>query len=246
VRCNFIILLTLLLWPFFVMATGDSHKFNVNIDTSDVNSLQRGARIFVNYCMGCHSATYMRYNRLGKDLGISASVLKQNFMFGTDKPGNTMEVSIKKDDAIKFFGVAPPDLSVNARSRGPEWLYSYFMTFYSDPSRPFGVNNLTFKDTAMPHVLWNLQGIQKPVYETITQKDGTDIDVIVRLEDDVTGELSPKEYERTVNDLVNFMVYLAEPAKLKRQKIGFWVILYLLIFLVIAYKLKKEFWKDIH
>jgi len=98
----------------------------------------------------------------------------------------------------------------------------------------------------MPHVLWNLQGIQKPVYETITQKDGTDIDVIVRLEDDVTGELSPKEYERTVNDLVNFMVYLAEPAKLKRQKIGFWVILYLLIFLVIAYKLKKEFWKDIH
>ena len=224
------------------------HNYHFEPDTSDKKSLQSGAHIFVNFCMGCHSAAYMRYNRLGKDLGITESVLKENFMFGTDKTGETMVTSMRTTDAIGFFGVAPPDLSVVARSRGAEWLYTYFMTFYSDPARPFGVNNLRFKDVAMPHVLWELQGIQKPVYESVTLEDGTTIDKIVALEPDpdVPGIQTPEQYKKTVKDLVNFLVYLAEPAKLKRQKIGIWVIIYLFIFLIISYLLKKEYWKDVH
>jgi len=120
------------------------------VDISDKASLQRGARTFVNYCMGCHSAAYMRYNRMGDDLGIEESILQSNLMFGTDKSGDTMTIAMQKDDAEKFFGTAPPDLSVNARSRGADWLFTYFMTFYRDDSRPFGVNNLAFKDVAMP------------------------------------------------------------------------------------------------
>ncbi len=243
----FIISLALLLWPVTSLATsGGDADYHIDVDTSDVRSLQRGARIFVNYCMGCHSASYMRYNRLGQDLGISESILRQNFMFGTEKTGSTMEIAMRKADALQFFDVVPPDLSVIARSRGADWLYAYFMTFYSDPSRPFGMNNLTFKDVAMPHVLWELQGIQEPVYTTKTQEDGTEVKVVEKLKLDVPGKQKPEAYAETIYDLVNFLVYLAEPAKFKRQKIGIWVIVYLLSFLVLAYMLKKEYWKDIH
>ena len=231
------------------LATSGSHSgYHMKVDTSDVKSLQRGARIFVNYCMGCHSAAYMRYNRLGKDLGITEEVLKSNFMFGTDKPGDTMSIAMRASDAINFFGVAPPDLSVIARSRGADWLYGYFMTFYSDPSRPFGVNNLQFKDVAMPHVLWELQGMQKPVYKTVTREDGTVVEVIDTLEQVTPGKLPEgyNDYKQVVYDLVNFLVYLSEPAKFQRQKIGIWVIIYLLSFLFLAILLKKEYWKDVH
>lgn len=243
----FTIQLILLIVSVNVVAADNTFQnFRFEPDTSDKKSLQSGAVIFVNFCMGCHSAAYMRYNRLGKDLGITEAVLKENFMFGTDKTGDTMVTSMRTSDAIGFFGVAPPDLSVIARSRGAEWLYTYFMSYYSDPSRPFGVNNLRFKDVAMPHVLWELQGIQKPVYESVTMEDGTTVDKIVALEPDVPGKQTQEEYKKTVTDLVNFLVYLAEPAKLKRQKIGIWVIIYLFIFLIISYLLKKEYWKDIH
>ena len=218
---------------------------HVRIDTADVKSLQRGARIFVNYCTGCHAAAYMRYNRLGTDLGISEEVLKRNFMFGTDKTGNTMEIAMKNADAVRFFGIAPPDLSVIARSRGPDWLYEYFMTFYRDPARPSGVNNLKFKDVTMPHVLWELQGYQKPVYKTGKPQDGSKYGSIESLVQDTQGSLTPEEYRKTINDLINFLVYLSEPAKMQRQKIGVWVIIYLLAFLVVAYLLKKEYWKDV-
>ena len=135
---------------------------HMEVDLSDQTSLQLGARTFVNYCLGCHSAAYMRYNRMGKDLGISDEVLKTNFMFGTDKVGSTMTNALRKEDAINFFGgIAPPDLSVIARARGADWLYSYFKSFYIDETRPFGVNNLAFKDVGMPHVLWQLQGMQR-------------------------------------------------------------------------------------
>ena len=237
----------LILLPSVVLAS-DSNlpNYHINVDISDKESLQRGARIFVNYCMGCHSAAYMRYNRLGKDLGISEDILKANLMFSTDKTGDTMEIAMKSTDAKTFFGVAPPDLSVIARSRGADWLYGYFMTFYLDPSRPFGVNNMLFKDVAMPHVLWELQGFQRPVYKTIVHKDGTESRVIESLEQDSEGKYTPDAYEQTVYDLVNFLVYLSEPAKLMRQKVGIWVIIYLLSFLVLAYLLKKEYWKDVH
>ena len=227
-------------------AKEENHDYHFEADTSDMPSLQRGARIFVNYCTGCHSASYMRYNRLGKDLGISEEVLNNNFMFATDKPGDTMETAMRGEDALNYFGVMPPDLSVIARSRGADWLYTYFLTFYSDPQRPLGVNNLQFKDVAMPHVLWERQGIQKPVYKTNTREDGIEIKEIDRLELDVQGMETPEEYKNTVRDLVNFLVYLSEPAQLKRKKIGVWVILYLVVFLVIVIALKKEYWKDVH
>jgi len=242
----FTVCVFMILAPISFAASGDLPGYHIKVDTSDTKSLQRGARIFVNYCMGCHSAAYMRYNRLGKDLGITDEVLKSNFMFGTDKIGDTMSIAMKSADAINFFGVAPPDLSVIARSRGADWLYAYFMTFYSDPSRPFGVNNLQFKDVAMPHVLWELQGTYKPAYKTVTHKDGTEIEVIDGLEQVSPGKLTPEEYKSTIYDLINFLVYLSEPAKFQRQNIGIWVIIYLLAFLVLAYLLKKEYWKDIH
>ena len=242
----FLIAGALLLNPGFVLAKENAqgaHHFKA--DTADITSLQRGARIFVNYCTGCHSASYMRYNRLGADLGISEETLKSNFMFGTDKTGNTMDIAMKSSDAIRFFGVAPPDLSVIARSRGADWLYEYFMTFYRDPERPLGVNNLKFRDVAMPHVLWELQGYQRPVYTIVTYPDGSKSEIIEKLEQETQGTLTPGEYGRTIHDLINFLVYLSEPAKMQRQKIGTWVILYLLVFLVLAYLLKKEYWKDV-
>jgi len=230
-----------------VMATGgDSHLMHMEVDLGDQTSLQRGARIFTNYCLSCHSAAYMRFNRMGEDLGIPENVLKSNFMFGTDKVGDTMTVAMGKDNATRFFGVAPPDLSVIARSRGADWLYTYFKTFYKDDSRPFGVNNLAFKDVGMPHVLWELQGLQRPVYATHATEDGSKKKVIEHLDLIIPGSQSEEEYDQTVRDLVNFLVYLGEPIKLKRTKIGVWVILYLFVFLFVAYLLKKEYWRDVH
>lgn len=214
-------------------------------DLSNQLSLQRGARLFVNYCLSCHSAAFMRYNRLGQDLGIPEDMLKANLMFGTNKPGETMTAAMNPDDAQRWFGVAPPDLSVVARSRGADWLYTYFMSFYRDPARPTGVNNLAFKDVAMPHVLWELQGWQRAVHRT-EGKGAQAMQVIDRLEQETPGRLNAEEYAATVRDLVNFLVYLGEPIQLKRYTIGFWVIGYLLFLLVIVYLLKREYWSDVH
>jgi len=242
-----ILFVVALLWPFTVSATSADHfHYKADVDVTDKASLQRGARIFVNYCMGCHSAAYMRYNRMGDDLGIEESILQSNLMFGTDKSGDTMTIAMQKEDAEKFFGTAAPDLSVIARSRGADWLLTYFMTFYRDDSRPFGVNNLAFKDVAMPHVLWELQGIQKPVFKMVDKEDGTQQEVIDHLELETPGTLDSDGYQNTVNDLVNFLVYVGEPAQIQRKNIGVIVILYLLVLLVIVYLLKQEYWKDIH
>ena len=228
-------------------AAGDgAHLMRADVDLSNTKSLQRGARIFTNYCLSCHSAAYMRYNRMGRDLDIREDVLKENFMFGTDKPGDTMTVAMSRGDGEQYFGIAPPDLSVIARARGADWLYTYFMTFYRDPARPFGVNNLAFKDVSMPHVLWDLQGWQVPVHEQTTDETGKVVKRIVSLEQQTEGKLSPEEYRRTVNDLVNFRVYLGEPINLERYRIGGWVMAYLFLFLIVAYLLKREYWRDVH
>ena len=224
---------------------------HMHVDLSDQKSLQRGARTFVNYCLSCHSAAYMRFNRLGKDLGITESVLKKNLMFGTDKPGDTMTVALRPEDAKRFFGVVPPDLSVVARARGADWLYTYFMTFYRDPSRPTGVNNLAFKDVGMPHVLWELQGWQRAVEVEEKEPNGATVEKISHLELETPPGPKPKayqgeDYDKTVKDLVNFLVYLGEPVKLKRYRIGAWVMLYLFVLLIVVYMLKREFWKDVH
>lgn len=246
-----VILLLLLLpaspcWP----AGEGAYTLRADVDLSDRKSLQRGARTFVNYCLSCHSASFMRYNRLGRDLHISEDVLKENFMFGTDKAGDTMTVTLNRREAEKYFGVAPPDLSVTARSRGADWLYTYLMTFYRDPSRPNGVNNLAFEDTAMPHVLWQLQGWQEPVYRETAARDGRVFREIEHLEVvtepfDKPEPYQDETYEETVMDLVSFMVYLGEPIKLKRKKIGAWTITYLLVLLVLVYLLKREYWRDV-
>lgn len=233
-----LILLLMLAWPLAVSVASTQKLYKANVDVSDQASLQRGARIFVNYCMGCHSASYMRYNRMTDALGINDLILQSNLMFGTEKSGDTMNIAMQKEEAEKFFGTNAPDLSVIARSRGADWLFSYFMTFYRDDSRPFGVNNLIFQDVAMPHVLWELQGISKPVKNDVKQID--------HLELETPGLLNAKEYHKTINDLVNFLVYIGEPAQIQRKNVGIIVIFYLLILLVIVYMLKKEYWKDIH
>lgn len=239
-----VILLALLFHGFAWAKAGQMLHYEA--DLSDQKSLQRGARLFVNYCLSCHSAAFMRYNRLGRDLGIPEDVLKTNLMFGTDKTGETMTVAMKPQEAERWFGVAPPDLSVTARARGASWLYTYFMTFYRDPARPTGVNNLAFKDVAMPHVLWELQGWQRPVYGEETAPGGAAMHAITHLELESPGLLGEEGYRRAVADLVNFLVYLGEPIKLKRHAIGAWVMVYLLVLLVVVYFLKREFWKDVH
>ncbi len=236
--------------PALALAAGGGFKlYHADINLNDKESLQRGATTFVNYCTGCHSASYMRYNRMASDIGISEDVLKTNFIFNPDhKVGDTMDIAMRKADAEEvYFGVNPPDLSVIARSRGADWLYTYFLTFYRDDTRPMGVNNLVFKDVGMPHVLWELQGMQAPVYETVQTAEGGQKRIITELELITQGAQTPEEYRQTIHDLVNFLVYLGEPAQLQRKTVGFWVLFYLIVILLpLAYLLKKEYWRDVH
>jgi len=243
---NNIMLMLFFMFSVEAFATSSSKLSHMKVDLSNQQSLQRGAKIFINYCLSCHSAAYMRYNRMGQDLSISDDVLKENLMFGAEKVGDVMSISMRQEDSINYFGVIPPDLSVIARSRGADWLYTYFKTFYKDDSRPIGVNNLVYKDTAMPHVLWELQGEQHLVSKESIAAVYYDPSYTDFVELVSPGKLTEKEYDRTVRDLVNYLVYMGEPIKLKRTKIGVWVMFYLFIFLLIAYMLKKEYWKDIH
>ena len=212
---------------------------SVYINLSDTASLQRGARTFVNYCLSCHSAAYMRYNRMAEDLGISDQVLKENLLFAGDKAGDLMITTMSEEDARKWFGVAPPDLTLVAKVRKPDWIYTYLRSFYLDEKSPSGWNNTLFENVAMPHVLYGLQGSQRLA--------GTDPET-GKAEFTLTrpGDLSPEEYDGVVRDLTNFLVYLSEPVQLKRHSIGVFVILFLLVFLVVTYLLKKEYWKDVH
>lgn len=241
------ILLLALLLPGFAMASGAAFLYETpNIDETDKAAIQRGARVFVNYCLTCHSAEYMRYKRVADDLGISEEIMKKNLMNPADKFHEGMTVAIDEDDAKRWFGVPPPDLSVIARARGRDWLFNYFMTFYRDDGSPVGVNNATFKDVAMPHVLWELQGWQEPVYDDNVEHDTSAEKKIIGMKLVEPGKLSAKEYKQTVRDLVTYMVYMGEPAELQRHRIGFWVLAFLFVFLMIAYALKREYWKDIH
>ncbi|MHC8441804.1 MAG: cytochrome c1 [Candidatus Eutrophobiaceae bacterium] len=243
------LLSAILLFPWFGVfaASGGGNLMTMEVDLSDGESLQRGARLFRNYCLSCHSAAYMRYSRMGEDLGLTDKVLLKNFIFDpTQKVGGTMMVAMEKKSAVRYFNAAPPDLSVTARSRGSDWLYTYFKTFYLDPKRPFGVNNLAFPNVGMPHVLWELQGEQVPIYEEMQIRNGGVQKKLVGIELSKPGLQSEQEYDRTVKDLVNFMVYLGEPVQLKRKKIGVWVMFYLFILLGILWMLKKEYWRDVH
>lgn len=214
----------------------------VNIDLNDKASLQRGARIFVNYCLSCHSAGYMRYNRMGHDLGISEELVKENLLFAADKVGELMKAVMPKADAKVWFGVAPPDLSLVTRARGPNWFYTYMRSFYRDDKSPSGWNNTVFPHVAMPHVLYEWQGHRRAVFK----KDAHGVSLFESFAVEYPGSMSAEEYNNAMRDLTNFMVYLAEPAKLVRYQIGIYVLIFLAFFSVFAYLLKKEYWKDIH
>ena len=235
--------------PVAALAAGGGVTLDrAHINLSDKASLQRGARLFVNYCLSCHSASYMRYNRMGADLGISDQLIKKNLLFAGTQTGDLMITTMPEEDSKRWFGVAPPDLSLVGRSRGGDWLYTYLRSFYLDESTPSGWNNSLFENVAMPHALYELQGIQQPVLgmeEQVFEGETVEIEKITGFTVERPGSMNTKEYDRAVLDLVNFMVYMSEPARLKRHTIGFWVIIFLLLLLVPAYLLKKEYWKDV-
>ena len=216
------------------------------IDLQNKASLQRGARLYVNYCMGCHSLEHQRYNRMARDIGLTEDQVKDNLIFTGAKVGDLMKNAMPKTEAKQWFGVIPPDLTLIARSRGADYLYTYLQTFYLDPSRPFGVNNAAFPNAGMPHVLWELQGMQKPVYEVHKDAAGLEAKVLKDFVLVQPGSICPPEFREAMVDLVNFLAYVGEPIQLERQRIGIWVVLFLALACVVFYLLKKEYWKDVH
>ncbi|HVS23564.1 MAG TPA: cytochrome c1 [Gammaproteobacteria bacterium] len=226
------------------LAEGEATLDSANTNIKNMASLQRGAKYFVNYCLGCHSAKYVRYNRLAGDLQITEQQLIDNLMFTGEHPSDTMANAMRPEDATRWFGVAPPDLSLIARSRGTDYLYTYLRGFYVDPSRPTGANNVVLRGTAMPAVLWELQGPQRAVFHADPEHPGQE--VFERLEQIRPGELSAAQFDELARDIVNFLDYIGEPIKRDREALGIRVIGFLLVFLLIAYLLKKEIWKDVH
>jgi ubiquinol-cytochrome c reductase cytochrome c1 subunit len=225
-------------------AGGEAELMRAGNDIHNVASLQRGARNFMNYCSGCHSAQFVRYNRIAADLQIPESELKANLMFTGERPFDTIKTAMHAEDARRWFGNAPPDLSLIGRSRGSDYLYTFLKTFYADPTKSTGTNNLVLPGTAMPHVLAPLQGLQVAEFETV-QHGGTTSEEFRRFELAQKGALTPAQYDEFVRDTVNFLEYIGEPVQAKRQQLGVWVILFLLLFTVLAWLLKKEYWKDV-
>jgi len=216
---------------------------------NDLPALQNGAKLFVNYCLNCHSAAYMRFNRL-KDIGLSEQQIKDNLLFTTDKVGDTMNIAMNPRQAKDWFGGTPPDLTVIARSRsghagtGTDYLYTYLRTYYRDDTKATGWNNLAFPNVGMPHVLWELQGERQPIFETASTH-GHETHVFKGWQQISPGKLSPAEYDEAVADLVNYMQWMAEPSQGTRVRVGVWVMLFLLVFFVIAWRLNAAYWKDI-
>ena len=214
----------------------DNYKAVNNINNK--SSLQRGAKYFVNYCSGCHSLKYMRMSTLANDLDIDEETFLKSLMFSDKKIGETMTIAMKESDALLWFNAVPPDLSLTARSKGADYIYAKLNTYYEDDSAITGYNNLALPNSSMPNILAGLQGGQKIILDSQNKP--------VSLEKISEGKYSEEEYKQLTNDITNFLVYVSEPAKLKRFSMGFWVLLFIFIFTIIAYYTKKEFWKDVH
>ena len=225
--------LMLLLAPGTLWAAGAEVDVHVDVNLGNQAGLQRGARTFINYCVSCHSAKFMRYGRMADDLGLGEELVEANMLFTGQKITDHMLVAMDPEDSKRWFGQTPPDLSLIARSRGADWLYAFLTSFHRDPERPWGTNNLMQTGTSMPAVLSGLQGEQM-------------LDEHGELQRVSEGSLSEEEFDGLVTDLVNFLVYVGEPAKLVRGAIGVKVILFLLVFTLLAYLLKREYWKDVH
>lgn len=223
------------------LASGDGYPLDkAPVDLGNTVSLQRGAAAFQSYCSGCHSLAYMRYSRL-TDIGLSEDQIKKTLLPAGAKIGDTMSIAMRPEDGKAWFGVRPPDLSVEARSRGADWIYTYLRTFYRDDSRPTGWNNLVYERSAMPHVLFQLQGDV-----ALQHGDGGEGHAAPKLVKVSDGQLSPAEYDAVTGDITNFLAWVSEPAKDTRVRMGFFVIGFLLVMLVLTYNLKKEYWKDVH
>ena len=220
--------------PFSAIASGPSiHLDKANNDLTDKESLKKGFKTYVNYCLGCHQLQYQRYNRTFTDLGIEEADGIENYMYTGDKVGGHILNGMPKKDAASWFGSAPPDLTLEARLRSPDWIYTYLRSFYIDVERPFGVNNTVFKDVGMPHALQSLQGVST-------------IDEHGKISPAMGGTLTAEEYDVVVRDLTNFLEYVGEPNKLERKALGYWVLAFLFFFFILTYFLKKEYWKDVH
>nr|WP_238583673.1 cytochrome c1 [Legionella jamestowniensis] len=220
----------------------------VNIDVHDSAKLQRGAKIFMNYCSGCHALRYMRYNRMAEDLGLTTftgeidkDLLFNNLIFTSAKIHDPIKISMAPADARQWFGIVPPDLSLTARERSPEWIYTYLKSFYEDKKKPFGTNNLLVPDVAMPNILEPLIGRVIAVRENQGAESSGPHLVLVQ-----PGEMNPRQFDSMLEDLITFLTYVAEPVKLVRYRLGVFVILFLCVFLLIAYLLKRTYWKKIH
>jgi ubiquinol-cytochrome c reductase cytochrome c1 subunit len=224
--------------------------WHADVDIANRDALQRGARNFMNYCVGCHSLKYERYSRLGQDLAIPPDLLDKYLLPPGDKATNYILTSMPAADGEAWFGKTPPDLSLMARARGTDYIYRLFKTFYVDPTRPTGANNLQLPAIAMPHVLSELEGLKKPVYKSVTKtgEDGkaTTEQVFDHFEQVAPGRMNAEEYDGFVRDTVAFLSYVGEPAQIQRHSLGIWVVLFLLLFTWLAWLLKKEYWKDVH
>jgi ubiquinol-cytochrome c reductase cytochrome c1 subunit len=216
-----------------------------DIDPDNVNSLQRGAANFMNYCSGCHSAQYVRFKTIGKDLDLSEEMLVDNLMFNAEKTFETIQASMPAKDAARWYGKAPPDLSLMARAKGADYVYNFLKGFYVSADSPTGVDNLVLQGTSMPHVLWELQGYQAADFSKHENDDGSVTTTFEGFEQITPGKLDSEDYDEFVRDTVNFLAYMAEPVRGFRVDLGKWVIMYLIFFLIIARMLKKQIWKDV-
>lgn len=217
-----------------------------NNDVNNTSSLQRGANYFVNYCMGCHSLQYVRYSSLIEDLGITEAQLQEHLMYTADKSTAMMTNAMPPNDAERWFGITPPDLTLAARARGTDWIYNYLRAFYLDESRPTGMNNMVLPNASMPHVLAELQGYQVAHFRAEQDAQGNIHEIFEGFETVVPGKLSGEEYDNVVRDIVNFLDYASEPVQIERRNVGIGVLAFLLVFFLFAFFLKREYWKDIH
>ncbi|HJS34426.1 MAG TPA: cytochrome c1 [Pseudoxanthomonas sp.] len=233
-----------LLISFTAFAAGGGATLQAGNDLSDRASLQRGAQLYMNYCAGCHSLKYMRYSRMAEDLGLTEDEVMKNLNFTGAKFGEQVQVSMPAAGGEKWFGKMPPDLSVISRVRGSDWIYTYLKSFYLDESRPLGWNNKLFPNASMPNPLWELQGLQHAEFGPVDPATGERH--VEGLKVAQAGRQSAQEFDQTARDITNFLEYVGEPAALKRQSIGVWVILFLAALTFLAYLLKQEYWKDVH
>ncbi|PTC01374.1 cytochrome c1 [Thalassospira xiamenensis] len=235
----------LTLVPGLVLAAGPTIPLDkAEVDLHDKASLQRGAQLFMNYCLGCHQMQYQRYGRTFEDIGIPADLGQKHLQFTGEKVGDLIRNAMPAEQAGKWFGTPAPDLTLVARVRGADWLYTYFRSFYVDETRPFGVNNAVFPNVGMPHVLQELQGVPRKTTEE-RMIDGEMQDIYVGIKSDGSGMMSPSEYDQAMLDLTAFLVYTGEPMLLEQRRMGWFVFGFLLVFTILAWFLKREFWKDI-